>query len=167
MPSKDLTLEPGTTLIREVAVQYRGNRRSLPSPIRSGADVVRLVRKLVAGDAREHFITVLVNGRHHPIGYQVVAVGTATASLVHPREVFQAAVGAGAVAIVVAHNHPSGDPSPSAEDRSVTKRLVEAGNLLGIRVLDHVVVTPDGYFAFREHAEELFRGPDVDSNTAL
>ncbi len=167
MRSRDLPLEQGTTLIREVAVRYRGNRRALPAPLRGGADVVGLVRRLVAGDAREHFVTILMNGRHHPIGYQVVTVGTATASLVHPREVFQAAVGAGAVAIVLAHNHPSGDPSPSAEDRSVTRRLVQAGNILGIRVLDHVVVTADGYFAFREREEELFHAPDNEFNPVL
>ena len=83
-------------------------------------------------------------------------MGTATASLIHPREVFQPAVGIGAVAVVLAHNHPSGDPSPSSEDREVTTRLAKAGHLLGVRLLDHVVVATNGFVSLSEEAQDLF-----------
>jgi DNA repair protein RadC len=80
----------------------------------------------------------------------VVSVGTLTASLVHPREVFRFAVREGAAAILLAHNHPSGDPTPSAEDAAVTDRLAATGRLVGIRVIDHVIVAAEGYYSFRE-----------------
>jgi DNA repair protein RadC len=126
--------------------------------MRAPADVARFVRALVGADAREHFVVVMLDGRHRPVAYQVVSVGTATASLVHPREVFQPAVGVGAVAILVAHNHPSGDATPSAEDREVTDRLIRAGQLIGIPLLDHVVVAERGYVSLREAQPEKFGG---------
>jgi DNA repair protein RadC len=144
--------------IREAVVSYRGPRRKLPESVRNPVDVARFVRRVVGNDAREHFLVLMLDGRHKPIAYQVVSVGTATASLVHPREVFQAAVGAGAVAVIVAHNHPSGDPSPSREDREVTERLIRAGELLGIRLLDSVVVTDSGYVSLREADPGAFEG---------
>jgi DNA repair protein RadC len=81
-----------------------------------------------------------------------ISHGTLTASLVHPREVFRPALREGAAALVVVHNHPSGDPAPSAEDHQVTERLARAGELLGVRLLDHVVVAERGYRSLREEA---------------
>lgn len=83
-------------LIREAVVRYRGPRRRASEAIRTPAEAARFVRQVVQGDAREHFVAVYLDGRHRAIAYQVVSVGTATASLVHPREVFQPAVGLGA-----------------------------------------------------------------------
>ena len=140
----------GPTLIREAVVRYRGAPRRIGEALRSPVDVARFVRQLVANDAREHFVSLLLDVRHRAIAYQVVSVGTATASLVHPREVFQAAVGLGACAVIVAHNHPSGDPSPSREDREVTDRLIGAGRVIGIPLLDSVVVAERGYVSLRE-----------------
>ncbi len=145
-------------MIREAVVSYRGPRRKLPESVRNPVDVARFVRRIVGNEAREHFLVLMLDGRHKPIAYQVVSIGTATASLVHPREVFQAAVGTGAVAVIVAHNHPSGNPSPSREDREVTERLVRAGEVLGIRVLDSVVVTASGYVSLREEDSGKFEG---------
>jgi DNA repair protein RadC len=145
-----------TTLIREVAVSYRGAHRKVESPLRSPADVVHFVRRTVSEDAREHFLAIYLDGRHRPIGFQTVSVGTATASLIHPREVFQPAIGIGAVALIAAHNHPSSDPSPSAEDREVTERLIKAGNLLGIELVDHLVVAGFGFTSFKEESPALF-----------
>ena len=79
-----------------------------------------------------------------------VSVGTLTASLVHPREVFREAIRQAAAALLLVHHHPSGDPSPSPEDRSVTERLAAAGRLLGIAVVDHVIVAEDGFFSFQQ-----------------
>ena len=145
-----------STHIREVAVSYKHGRRKIPSPLRSPADAYRFVRNAVGEDSREHFLAIFLDGRHRPIGFQIVSVGTATASLIHPREVFQPAIGIGAVAIIVAHNHPSTDPSPSSEDRKITERLVKAGELLGIRVLDHLVVTARHFTSFKEESPALF-----------
>jgi DNA repair protein RadC len=144
--------------IREAVVSYRSPRRKLPDSVRNPIDVARFVRRVVGNDAREHLLVLMLDGRHKPIAYQVVSVGTATASLVHPREVFQAAIAAGAVAVIVAHNHPSGNPSPSREDREVTDRLIKAGELLGIRLLDSVVVTHRGYVSLRETDPKTFDG---------
>ncbi len=146
------------TVIREVAVRYRGPRRKVPDAIRQPAEAARFVRRLIGGDAREHFVALLLDGRHRAIAYQVISIGTATASLVHPREVFQAAVSLGAVALIVAHNHPSGDPSPSREDLQVTERLTKAGELLGIRLLDSLVVTEGAYHSLREETPSAFAG---------
>ncbi len=145
-----------TTQIREVAVSYKRSRRRIQSPLRAPADVFRFVRNAVGEDSREHFLAIYLDGRHRPIGFQTVSVGTATASLIHPREVFQPAIGIGAVAVIVAHNHPSADPSPSAEDRDVTQRLVRAGHLLGVRVLDHLVVTARSFVSLKEESPALF-----------
>jgi DNA repair protein RadC len=113
---------------------------------------------VIGNDAREHFLVLMLDGRHRPIAYQTVSIGTATASLVHPREVFQAAVGLGACGVIVAHNHPSGDPSPSREDRDVTQRLIKAGEVLGIRLLDSVVIGERAYVSMREQDPQGFSG---------
>ena len=114
------------------------------------------MRRAVTDHAREHFVALYLDGRHRPVAHQIVSVGTATASLVHPREVFQPAVLLGACALIVARNHPSGDPSPSVEDRDVTKRLAQAGKLLGITLLDSIVWTHEGTFAsLRELSPDL------------
>ena len=100
---------------------------------------------------REVFIALLLNARNEVIREITVAVGCLTASLVHPRELFQPAVRDSAAAVILVHNHPSGDPTPSPEDVQLTERLVEAGRILGIRVLDHVVVAQGGYASLMEH----------------
>lgn len=128
-----------TSIIRETVLKYRGPGRKVSS-IMGPADVAHFVARVVDGDPREHLIAVYLDARHAPIGYCIVSVGTLNSCLVHPREVFRAAITCGAFALIVAHNHPSGDPSPSAEDEALTVRLREAGTLLGIELLDSIVV---------------------------
>lgn len=99
---------------------------------------------------REQFVVVLLNAKNHVLDVESVSEGTLTASLVHPREIFKSAIRRSAHAMILAHNHPSGDPSPSREDREVTQRLVSAGRLLGIEVLDHLVIGDGRYVSFRE-----------------
>ena len=130
-------------------------------PIRSPSDVQRHFRASLRDLQQESFHVLLLNGRHRLISTEEVSVGTLTASLVHPREVFRDAIRNAAAAIVLVHNHPSGDPSPSAEDRNVTERLRSAGLLLGIRVLDHVIVADSGYFSFREAGEAFDEEPPI------
>ena len=121
--------------------------------IRSARDVWSLLRHEIEVWDRERFLTLLLDGRHRTIGLEEVSVGTATASLVHPREIFKALVLANATAFILVHNHPSGTPDPSAEDREVTKRIKAASELMGIRLLDHIVIGCEGFYSFAEAGE--------------
>jgi DNA repair protein RadC len=107
----------------------------------------------------ERFVVVLLDGRHRVIRPVLTSLGTLTASLVHPREVFGPALREPAAAVVLVHNHPSGDPTPSREDREITVRLAAAGELLGIPVLDHVVVAEQGFVSLREEGAFAPAGP--------
>ncbi len=118
--------------------------------VRHGADVARIVRDSARGSRRESFYAVLLDARHRVLAVSVVSTGGLDGAPVHPREVFGPAIRDGAAAIVVAHNHPSGDPTPSADDRGVTERLRAAGELVGIELLDHLVVGAERYYSFAE-----------------
>lgn len=125
------------------------------APFRSAEDVVAdLVRREVPTSDRERFVVYLLDTKHRPQAFETVSVGVLDGSLIHPREVFKAAIAAGAAGIIVAHNHPSGDPTPSGQDAEVTKRLRKAGELLGVPVVDHVIVAPTGdSYSFRERGD--------------
>ncbi|MBI2835055.1 MAG: DNA repair protein RadC, partial [Acidobacteria bacterium] len=98
----------------------------------------------------EHFGVLLLDIKRRVLRTTIVSMGTLDASVVHPREVFREAASGGAAAIVVFHNHPSGDPTPSPDDVALTTRLVEAGEIMGIDVIDHLILVDSGYFSFRE-----------------
>jgi DNA repair protein RadC len=163
LPVSTLESEPGVGPAKSASLSaaFELARRifELPldrgQPIRSPLDVQRHFRPRLRTLQRESFQVLLLDGRHRLITIEEVSLGTLTASLVHPREVFREAIRHAAAAIVLVHNHPSGDPTPSSEDRSVTRRLGSAGQLLGISVLDHVIVTEGGYFSFQENGELL------------
>jgi DNA repair protein RadC len=122
-----------------------------PRPtLRSASDVQVLLAGELRGAAQETFHALLLDGKHRLSRREQVSQGTLNSSLVHPREVFVAAVREGAAALIVAHNHPSGDPEPSAEDLAVTRRLVEAGKILGVPLLDHVVIGDRSFVSIRE-----------------
>ncbi|MGB1701278.1 MAG: JAB domain-containing protein, partial [Nannocystaceae bacterium] len=108
------------------------------------ADVARLVRAQLVGAMAEHFMAVGLNARHRVVMFEVIAVGSLGHVDVHPRELFRRAVSTGVHSMVLAHNHPSGSPSPSDADVALTRRMVEVGALLGIPVLDHVIVASGG-----------------------
>jgi len=118
----------------------------LSSPQKAGAYLVRLLQD----KDREHFCVVLLDTKNHVLGVEQISVGGLSVSLAHPREVFKAAIRRSAAAVILAHNHPSGDPEPSPEDVRLTSRLVEAGELLGIDVLDHLIVGRTRYLSMRE-----------------
>ncbi|MBM4060024.1 MAG: DNA repair protein RadC [Planctomycetes bacterium] len=120
------------------------------TPLHCGGDVARIVRDSARGLRREGFFAALLDVRHCLLGLHVVSVGSVDGAHVHPREVFSPAIRDAAAAVVVAHNHPSGDPTPSAEDRVVTERLREVGDLVGIALLDHVVVGAQRYYSFAD-----------------
>jgi len=112
--------------------------------------VVKAVRARIKDKAKEHFMLITLNTRNKVTSIDSVSVGTLNASLVHPREVFREAIKQSASSVVLAHNHPSGDEAPSEEDLKITKRLVEAGKIIGIEVLDHIVIGKDAFCSFKE-----------------
>lgn len=141
---------------REIETTYTGPQHK-PIQIREARNVLAFLQSEIGAQAREHFVAFYLDARHNVIGYQIVSIGTATASLVHPREVFQPAIGIGACALIIAHNHPSGDAMPSPEDVQITERLTEAGKVLGIPLLDSLIIARNGFYAFREQAPASLR----------
>jgi DNA repair protein RadC len=120
--------------------------------IRSSADAGALLHAYLANVDREHFVVLMLDQKNRVIGINTVSIGSLTASVVHPRECFKPAILSNAAAIILAHNHPSGAPQPSQEDRVLTVRLVAAGKLLGISILDHVIIGDgtNSYFSFAD-----------------
>ena len=106
-------------------------------------DVLKSIKPFVRSD-RELFIGLYLNARNQVIAHNVISIGTTNTSLVHPREVFKPAIIKNACGVIVAHNHPSGGADPSEADLEITKRLTDAGKILGIELLDHIIITPNG-----------------------
>jgi len=118
-------------------------------PIQTSTAAAALLRPCFQGLDREQFVVCGLDAKHHVIGLNVVSVGSLSLSIVHPREVFKALILMNAAAWLCAHNHPSGDVAPSQEDRVLTKRLRDAGELLGITLLDHVILG-DRFYSFAD-----------------
>jgi DNA repair protein RadC len=118
--------------------------------IKDPDSLVKVMRKGIQEKAKEHFMLVLLNTRNKVIAIKTISVGTLNASLVHPREVFKGALMHSASSIILVHNHPSDDPEPSDDDLTLTRRLKDAGRLMGIEVLDHIIITRNGYTSFKE-----------------
>lgn len=110
------------------------------APLETAQAAAEWLQPQLADKKKEHFVALLLDSRHHLIRISRIAVGSLSASLVHPRELFKEAIAASAAAVIIAHNHPSGDPDPSEHDLVLTKRLVQGGKLLGIEVLDHLII---------------------------
>ncbi|MCM8783698.1 MAG: DNA repair protein RadC [Candidatus Omnitrophica bacterium] len=130
-----------------------GRRLSTQTPaykskeLTSPEKVYRLIKSKLKDYHKEHFYIIALNSRGHLIAE--VSVGSLDASIVHPREVFGEAIKNKAAAVILVHNHPSGDPEPSEEDLEITKRLKEVGKILGIEVVDHIIVAKDSFFSFK------------------
>ncbi len=162
-PEALLRIDPGDALPRRArrrleALLYvyglwdRAQER--PPALEGPSDVARYMGPRLAGLPWECFWVIAVDARSRPLGTYQVAQGTLTACLVHPREVFHPAIRARAASLVLVHNHPSGDARPSAEDLRLTRRLEDAGELLGIPVLDHVILTPGHHTSVRAAEED-------------
>lgn len=135
-----------------VAVQLV-RERTYSAPIRTIAspqDAYQLLREWLEPRDRECFALLLMDTRHKVLGMHIVSIGTLNASLVHPREVYKPAILANASAVLLAHNHPSGDPAPSQEDLALTSRLKQVGELLGIPVLDHLIIGENTFVSLKE-----------------
>ncbi len=134
-------------VVRDGTLSGEGQRPQVSEP-RGAAD---LFQSYIGDADREIFAVLLLDTKNRIIGISTVSIGTLNAALVHPREIFKLALAANAAAVILGHNHPSGDPTPSPEDLEVTKRIRDAGELMGISVLDHVVLGENGRFvSFRE-----------------
>lgn len=146
--AKASTILAGIELGRRMAELKRSSIPTIFSPVDALPLLsdIRLVKK-------EHFIVLYLDSRNQLIQKETVSIGTLNGSLVHPREVFEPAIKLLAAQVVLAHNHPSGDDSPSDADLSITNRLAEAGTLLGISVLDHIIVTALSFYSFKEHGK--------------
>jgi DNA repair protein RadC len=129
---------------KEIGAQ---KKKSLLSP----REIFELLVPQIGYLKKEHFVLVSFDTRNRVIGTDTISIGTLNASLVHPREMFNIAIRRHAASVIISHNHPSGDPDPSDEDIRVTEKLTEAGKLLGILVLDHVIICKESYYSFSEN----------------
>lgn len=143
----------GLTLFQAVVQRYQKEQIPKKITISSPKEVVAYLQAKFGSQTKEHFVILLLNTKNQLIDDEVVSVGTINSSLVHPREVFVSAVRKLSTSIILAHNHPSGDPTPSAEDIQLTKRLVEAGLLMDIHVLDHIIIAGQSYYSMKEKGE--------------
>lgn len=149
-------MQTDTVTLRELKIRYTVKTDAVGDPIVVGrtvstpADSAAVFTTMLQDEASEVFAILCLSTKHRVLAYHEVSRGCLDSTLVHPREVFKAAILANAAAIVLAHNHPSGDPAPSPDDTALTRRLVEAGRLIGVDVLDHVVIGDGRYVSFRE-----------------
>lgn len=131
-------------LVREKTMLYKDRK------IRSPRDAYELIREFLGDVDREHFIALCLDTKNQPTCIQVVHIGSLNASIVHPREVLKSALLSNAASIIVAHNHPSNVSDPSPEDIEVTKRLIHAGEILGVDLLDHLILCTDSFRSLKE-----------------
>jgi DNA repair protein RadC len=156
--SQELIEQPGMSAARAVAVAaaFEIGRRVHAAPaerrptVRAPGDVAAIVGPQLRHLDREHFCAVLLNTRHEVVDVATVAVGGLDSAPIHPREVFKAAIRRSAAAVILVHNHPSGTPEPSQDDLRITARLADAGRVIGIEVLDHVIIGDGRFTSLRE-----------------
>ena len=130
-------------------IAKRVNQRSI-TKIEKSEDIYNFLKEELADKKNEFFYAILLDTKNVIISKELITKGTLDASLVHPREAFRPAIKKSAKSIIFAHNHPSGNPRPSAEDYNITRRLVDAGNLLDINVLDHIIIGENDYYSFKK-----------------
>jgi DNA repair protein RadC len=145
-PAKAVQLRAGIELGRRLARSGMGDAPVIRKP----ADAAELMMEELRYLKKEHFICLFLDTKNRVIARETLSVGTLNASLVHPREVFRAAIKCSSASIICLHNHPSGDPTPSPEDVAMTRRLQEAGELVGIDVLDHLVIGDNRFISLKE-----------------
>ncbi|MBP2638318.1 MAG: hypothetical protein H6Q72_4225 [Firmicutes bacterium] len=154
----ELSKTTGIGLVKAVTVIAGielGRRLSQKGPeerlvIKCPRDAADLMMAELRYQTKEHFVALLLSTKNHVIARVIISVGSLNASIVHPRELFREAISYSAAAVILVHNHPSGDPMPSQEDINLTKQLIAAGNLLSISVLDHVIIGDGKYVSFKE-----------------
>lgn len=136
--------------VKEFAKRLAEKPREKVTVIHGPEDVYRFVANKLRNEQKENFCVLLLNTKNHIIGFKTVSIGSLSASIVHPREAFAEAVTAHAAQMILVHNHPSGDPTPSREDLEITERMVKCGKVMSIPVLDHVIVGYDNFRSLKE-----------------
>lgn len=144
--AKAVQIKAALELGRRIASSFRPTTLSLNSP----QEVADFLMEEMRYYRKEYFKIILLNTKNQIISLEDISMGSLNSSIVHPREIFNVSIKKSAAAIILVHNHPSGDPHPSREDLEVTTRLVDAGKILGISVLDHIIVGEKKYFSFKE-----------------
>mgnify|MGYP000318124722 FL=1 len=144
--AKAVQIKAAVELGRRISRYSGGQQVTITSPL----DVKALLMEEMRFLEKEHFKAILLNTKNHVISIEDISVGSLNSSIVHPREVFKPAIKRSSASIILVHNHPSGDPVPSKEDIEVTSRLVDAGNILGINVLDHIIIGNNSILSLRE-----------------
>lgn len=144
--AKVAQLKAAVELGKRLACEVAGPKKIITRP----ADVYHLLKERMRYYDREYFKAVFLNTKHHVLTIETVSIGNLNSSLVHPRELFKSSIRKSAAALILAHNHPSGDPSPSREDIEITKRLAEAGKIIGIEVLDHIIIGEQDFVSLKE-----------------
>jgi DNA repair protein RadC len=139
----------------ELGTRIREKERDIKRSIQSADDCIPYLHGIL-NQKKEHFAVLYLDTKNIPVTTEIISIGTLDASLVHPREVFEPAYRSHSARIILAHNHPSGDTSPSPEDIHITKQLIDAGDILGIQVLDHLVVSGNGYTSLADANPSLF-----------
>jgi DNA repair protein RadC len=132
----------------EIAKRYGEREWKIGAPLRGAGDVYEHFREHLAAETREHFYAVLLDNKHRKIRDVLLSLGSLTASIVHPRDCFHQIVRFSAAAVIFCHNHPAGDPTPSKEDIEITRRLRDVGEIMGVRVLDHIIIGKGRYCSF-------------------
>jgi len=144
--AKAVSIAAAVEIGKRLASLIPGERPAIRSPL----DAANYMMAKLRYEVKEHFIVILLSTKNHIIATPTISVGTLNASLVHPRELFKEAINYSAASVILVHNHPSGDPTPSKEDIELTQKLVKAGKLLDISVLDHVIIGDNKYVSLKE-----------------
>lgn len=140
----------GIKLFQAISERYAKEKLPAKIPLSSPPQVASYLQERIGREKKEHFVVILLDSRNNLIDIHSISVGTLNASLVHPREVFEPAIRQLAASVILVHNHPSGDLTPSEEDLKLTQRLVSVGDLTGIHVLDHLIISSEGYVSLKQ-----------------
>ena len=134
-----------TKLIRESSILYE------PRVIDSPEKAVKLVKSIIEESDREMMVVVNLDTKHQPTELYIAATGSLNSCIIHPREIFKTAIISSSNSILIAHNHPSGNPKPSQEDNAVTERLKSAAEIIGINLIDHIIIGRESYYSYKEN----------------
>lgn len=145
-------LAKAATIVAAVELGRRLSTRAAQKLEKIGGpeDVARYASPLLRFEQKEHFLVMLLDVRNRVLAMPTISIGSLTASVAHPREIFREAIRYSAANMILIHNHPSGDPTPSREDIQITKQMMKAGEIMGIPVLDHIIIAGDGFLSLKE-----------------
>lgn len=136
--------------VKEIQISYKATKKKINN-VESSLEASQFFQSILPSNSKESFMALYLNTANVPLSFSIVSTGLVDRCMVHPREVFQPAIACGAATVIVAHNHPSDQLKPSPQDIEITAKLREVGNLIGIPVMDHLIITDFGYYSFLEY----------------